>query len=113
GRRAACPRRAAALAAPAGAPVGAVPAARESGLRAPEDVSVIGIDDHEMAEFFELTTVAQPVHEQGQLAATLLLEALADGLDGAEHPRAITVPTRLVVRRTTAPPPSGDASRRT
>ena len=71
----------------------------------PEDVSVIGIDDHEMAEFFELTTVAQPVHEQGQLAATLLLEALDDGLGGPAHPRAITVPTRLVVRRTTAPPP--------
>ena len=50
--------------------VGAVHAAREAGLRVPEDVSVIGIDDHEMAEFFELTTVAQPVHEQGQLAAT-------------------------------------------
>ena len=50
--------------------VGAVHAVREAGLRVPEDVSVIGIDDHEMAEFFELTTVAQPVHEQGQLAAT-------------------------------------------
>ena len=80
-------------------------AVREAGLRVPEDVSVIGIDDHEMAEFFELTTVAQPVHEQGQLAATLLLEALDDDLDGPAHPRTITVPTRLVVRRTTAPPP--------
>ena len=89
--------------------VGAVHAVREAGLRVPEDVSVIGIDDHEMAEFFELTTVAQPVHEQGQLAATLLLEALDEGLDGAAHPRAITVPTRLVVRRTTAPPRSAEA----
>ena len=43
----------------------------------PEDVSVIGIDDHEMAEFFDLTTVAQPVREQGRLAAQLLLDALA------------------------------------
>jgi DNA-binding LacI/PurR family transcriptional regulator len=89
--------------------VGAVHAARQAGLRVPEDVSVIGIDDHEMAEFFELTTVAQPVHEQGRLAATLLLEALDEGLDGAAHPRAITVPTRLVVRRTTAPPRSAEA----
>ena len=48
--------------------VGAVHAVREAGLRVPEDVSVIGIDDHEMAEFFGLSTVAQPVHEQGQLA---------------------------------------------
>jgi DNA-binding LacI/PurR family transcriptional regulator len=66
-----------------------------------------------MAEFFELTTVAQPVHEQGQLAATLLLEALDDGLDSAAHLRAITVPTRLVVRRTTAPPRSTAAPRST
>jgi LacI family repressor for deo operon, udp, cdd, tsx, nupC, and nupG len=80
--------------------IGAVHALREAGLRVPEDVSVIGIDDHEMAEFFELTTVAQPVHEQGQLAAELLLEAIATGRHGAQ----LTVPTRLVVRGTTAPP---------
>jgi DNA-binding LacI/PurR family transcriptional regulator len=85
--------------------VGAVHAVREAGLRVPEDISVIGIDDHDMAEFFELTTVAQPVHEQGQLAATLLLEALDDDLDRPAHPPAITVPTRLVVRQTTMPPP--------
>ena len=88
--------------------VGAVHAVREAGLRVPEDVSVVGIDDHEMAEFFELTTVAQPVHEQGQLAASLLLDMLkareADP-DCPVRPRAITVPTRLVIRRTTAPPP--------
>ena len=65
--------------------VGAVHAVREAGLRVPEDVSVIGIDDHEMAEFFDLTTVAQPVHEQGQLAATLLLEALDEDV-GPAHP---------------------------
>jgi LacI family transcriptional regulator, repressor for deo operon, udp, cdd, tsx, nupC, and nupG len=89
--------------------VGAVHAVREAGLRVPEDVSVVGIDDHEMAEFFELTTVAQPVHEQGQLAASLLLDMLdareADP-DCPARPRAITVPTRLVVRRTTAAPPT-------
>jgi LacI family transcriptional regulator, repressor for deo operon, udp, cdd, tsx, nupC, and nupG len=68
---------------------------------------VIGIDDHEMAEFFELTTVAQPVREQGQLAARLLLEALDDDLDDPPSPPSVTVPTRLLVRRTTAPPPGG------
>ena len=65
---------------------------REAGLRVPEDVSVIGIDDHEMAEFFELTTVAQPVHEQGQLAATLLLEALDEDVGQRTRPPAIIVP---------------------
>ena len=87
--------------------VGAVHAAREAGLRVPEDISVIGIDDHEMAEFFELSTVAQPVHQQGQLAARLLLDALAavDDDDRPTEPPALTVPTRLIVRHTTAPPP--------
>jgi DNA-binding LacI/PurR family transcriptional regulator len=84
--------------------VGAVHAVREAGLRVPQDISVIGIDDHEMAEFFGLSTVAQPVHEQGQLAANLLLEALSDG-EGARRPRTLTVPTRLVVRTTTGPVP--------
>jgi len=82
--------------------IGAVHAVREAGLRVPDDVSVVGIDDHEMAEFFELTTVAQPVHEQGRLAARLLLQAIERGI--GDEPPSITVPTRLVVRRTTAPP---------
>jgi LacI family repressor for deo operon, udp, cdd, tsx, nupC, and nupG len=86
--------------------VGAVHAVRQAGLRVPEDISVIGIDDHEMAEFFELSTVAQPVHEQGRLAAMLLLDALDEDIDPPATPPAITVPTRLVVRRTTAPPPA-------
>lgn len=84
--------------------VGAVHAVREAGLRVPEDISVIGIDDHEMAEFFGLSTVAQPVHEQGQLAAELLLAALSDG-DRTHRPRTLTLPTRLVVRTTTGPVP--------
>jgi len=82
--------------------IGAVHAVREVGLRVPDDVSVVGIDDHEMAEFFELTTVAQPVHEQGRLAARLLLQAIERGV--GDEPPSMTVPTRLVVRRTTAPP---------
>jgi DNA-binding LacI/PurR family transcriptional regulator len=86
--------------------VGAVHAAREAGLRVPEDISVIGIDDHEMAEFFDLSTVAQPVYEQGRLAAGLLLDVLAADADHPVTPSAVTVPTRLVVRRTTAAPPA-------
>lgn len=83
--------------------IGVIHGLNEAGLRVPEDVSVVGIDDHEMAEYFGLTTVAQPVHEQGRLAARLLLDEIAAG--GALAPSLVTVPTRLVVRRTTAPPP--------
>ena len=94
--------------------IGAVHAARSAGLRVPEDLSVIGVDDHEMAEFFELSTVAQPVHLQGRLAAGLLLDALADrrAAGPAQEPQALTVPTRLIVRATTAPPAPGVTARR-
>ncbi len=86
--------------------IGAVHAIRLAGLRVPEDISVVGIDDHEMAEFFELSTVAQPVHEQGRMAAQLLLDALAaqGGPVGSFASPSMTVPTRLIVRATTAPP---------
>ncbi|GAA4378836.1 LacI family DNA-binding transcriptional regulator [Nocardioides caricicola] len=81
--------------------IGALRAARDRGLRVPEDLSVIGIDDHEMADFFDLTTVAQPVHEQGRVAAQLVLGAL--GSDDWD-PEQVVLPTELVVRRTTARP---------
>lgn len=82
--------------------IGVLRAARDLGLRVPEDVSVIGIDDHEMAGYFDLTTVAQPAHEQGRVAAQQVLEAL--GSQWA--PEQVILPTVLVVRRTTAPPPA-------
>jgi LacI family repressor for deo operon, udp, cdd, tsx, nupC, and nupG len=79
--------------------IGALRAARELDLRVPEDVSVIGIDDHEMASYFDLTTVSQPVHEQGRVAATQVLAALT-GDDW--KPEQVILPTELVVRGTTA-----------
>ncbi len=81
--------------------IGALRAARELGLRVPEDVSVVGVDDHEMARYFDLTTVAQPVHEQGRVAATQVLAALT-GDDWT--PEQVILPTELVVRRTTSRP---------
>ena len=39
-------------------------------------MSVVGIDDHEMAQVLDLTTVAQDAHEQGAVAAQLLLRTL-------------------------------------
>lgn len=81
--------------------IGVLRTARERGLRVPEDLSVIGIDDHEMADFFDLTTVAQPVHEQGRVAAQQVLAALSN--DDWE-PEQVVLPTTLVVRRTTARP---------
>jgi DNA-binding LacI/PurR family transcriptional regulator len=84
--------------------IGAVAAIRRAGLRVPKDVSVIGIDDHEMAEFFELTTVAQPAREQGRLAARMLLAAMDPHCPVDSVPPTHTVATTLIVRRTTGPP---------
>ena len=75
---------------------------RRAGLRVPEDVSVVGIDDHPHAALLELTTVRQEVRHQGELAARMLLGLLRK----EEVERSVTVDTRLVVRRTTAAPRS-------
>jgi DNA-binding LacI/PurR family transcriptional regulator len=81
--------------------IGALRAAGELGLQVPDDVSVIGIDDHEMASYFDLTTIAQPVHEQGRVAAAQVLAALTGG---DWRPEQVILPTELLVRRTTAAP---------
>lgn len=89
--------------------MGAMTALREAGLRVPEDVSVIGIDDHDLAGALGLTTIAQPAAEQARLAARLLLDPLGgrplDPPDGDAPPGSpVILPTRLVVRESTAPP---------
>jgi DNA-binding LacI/PurR family transcriptional regulator len=55
---------------------GALKALRRSGLRCPDDVSIVGMDDHELAETFDVTTVAQPVARQGAQAARWLIDQL-------------------------------------
>lgn len=84
---------------------GALRTLRRAGLRVPEDISLVGFDDHEFASVVELTTVGQPVRREGELAATLLLEALSgDAVTGAAD---LVLPTRLVVRGSTGRPPGG------
>jgi DNA-binding LacI/PurR family transcriptional regulator len=55
---------------------GPLMAMREFGLSAPENVSIIGIDDHQMSWFLGLTTMAQPVAGKGAFEATLLIDRL-------------------------------------
>jgi DNA-binding LacI/PurR family transcriptional regulator len=79
---------------------GAIRTLQRAGLRVPEDMSIVGIDDHPVAELADLTTVAQPVHAQGVRAGHLVLSLLAN-----ESPAAgVTLPTRLMIRNSTAPP---------
>lgn len=80
--------------------IGALQVAREQGLTVPGDVSILGFDDHDVAEFVGLTTVRQDVVEQGEAVARLLIEHLEDPSKTATHE---TLPTELVVRSTTGP----------
>jgi DNA-binding LacI/PurR family transcriptional regulator len=96
------PRPTAVVAASDEMAMGVLCAARTAGVRVPEELSVVGIDDHEMSDLWSLTTVAQPVREQGRLAARVVLDALA-GEDAPTEP--IVVPISLIVRATTAAPP--------
>ena len=82
--------------------IGAILAARDLGLDVPRDVSVIGIDDHELSAFFGLSTIAQFPEEQGRRAVDYLMDELnPEGLLPAAN-----VPLRfeLIVRSSTAPP---------
>ena len=56
--------------------IGTILAARDYGLQVPRDLSVIGIDGHQLGEVFGLTTIAQDPRAQGTLAAGLVLHQL-------------------------------------
>ena len=81
--------------------IGVIAAAHALGLRVPEDVSVTGFDDTTAAASADppLTTVRQPHAAKGAAAVRMLL---ADGAG----PREIWFPVELVVRASTAPPPT-------
>ncbi|CEA09519.1 Catabolite control protein A [Arthrobacter saudimassiliensis] len=81
--------------------IGALRTLRRSNLVPGRDLSVMGFDDHLMADLLDLSTVAQPVQDQGRIGADLLLAALGRG--EADRPEVV-LPTRLVVRGTTASP---------
>jgi len=78
---------------------GALKAIRAKGLRVPEDISVIGFDDHTIAQYTGLTTIAQAPQFEGQVAAAAAIAEITNPV--SEH-RNIVVPLSLVVRETTA-----------
>lgn len=76
--------------------LGALKELRERGIPVPEEISVVGFDDLEEGGYSSptLTTVNQPLYEQGWLAVETLLALL----DGREVPPKIVVPTKPVFR---------------
>jgi DNA-binding LacI/PurR family transcriptional regulator len=81
--------------------VGVLAAARERGLRVPEDLSVIGFDDVEIAASARLTTIRQPLVESGRRAIQLVEVERADP---ARPPQRVVLDIELVTRDTTGPP---------
>lgn len=98
--------------------VGTILAARDYGLRVPEELSVVGMDGHELGETFGLTTIDQDPHGQGKLAAATALALLdnvgparvreaGDGGTAASGGSDQEFPTDFIIRSSTAVPPAG------
>ena len=84
--------------------LGVIAAAHEIGLRVPDDLSVIGYDDVEAADYVALTTVSQRLFESGRLGAEILLAEIDRR---SEQPPIAKLSPEVVVRATTAPPKEG------
>lgn len=87
------------------AAVGALSAIEAAGLRAPEDVSLIGYDNTALASLrhIALSTIHQPRRQIGELAMRALLGRIERTRTRARH---LVLEPHLVARKTTGPPPS-------
>jgi LacI family transcriptional regulator len=77
--------------------MGVLKAARERGVRVPDDLAVIGFDDLDIAGYIGLTTIRQHLDESGRVAVELLLSRLADPSRAIQH---IQLPLTLIERET-------------
>jgi len=80
--------------------IGALRAIREAGLSVPEDISLIGHDDIEMASYTQpaLTTIAQPIEQLAETAIQYLLERIEQP---EISPRRTVLPNELIIRKST------------
>jgi len=85
--------------------LGALLAVREAGLRCPEEISIMGFDDLELAETTNpsLSSVSQPGYQLGSTAARILLDRREGDVSPAKH---IVLETLLHLRNSVAPPPN-------
>jgi alanine racemase len=85
--------------------IGAIRGLRDRGLSVPNDVSVVGFDDIELAQTTDppLTTVHQPIRGKGEEAARLLLAVIAGRAEATGHRR---LATRFVIRASTSSAPA-------
>jgi DNA-binding LacI/PurR family transcriptional regulator len=85
--------------------LGALDAARDAGLRVPEDVTITGYDDQPEASYTrpQLTTVRQSIEAKGRVAGDFLIAAIKGD---PHHPHHV-LHTALIVRESAGPPPAG------
>jgi DNA-binding LacI/PurR family transcriptional regulator len=76
--------------------LGVLEAAREEGIRVPEDIAVVSFDDIELAAQASLTTMKQPMNEMGSLAVEWLTSNMRDK---SKEPRSTSFLPELIVRR--------------
>lgn len=83
---------------------GAIQAARDLGYRVPQDISVIGMDGHELGEFYGLSTINQSPTEQGAKGANMLVDILESGdpRHTVNVEQLVQWPMELLVRSSTA-----------
>jgi LacI family transcriptional regulator len=89
--------------------IGALHAVRDMAVRVPDELSIIGFDDHVFADLLAppLTVVSRPMEDQGVLAMRLLLNRLEGRADAT--PRRIVLDTELTIRGSTGPPTASAA----
>lgn len=80
--------------------IGVMQAAREKGLKIPDDLAIIGFSNWQITTMTDppLSTVDQPGYEMGRRAAELLLKEIESKEDEFVEPQVITLPTKLLVR---------------
>lgn len=76
---------------------GVLKAAREMGLKIPDDLAIIGFDDLDMADYVGLTTVRQHLDDSGRIAVELLLSRLANPSHPVQH---VHLPLSIIERET-------------
>lgn len=90
--------------------IGTIVAARQLGIQVPAQLSVVGIDGHDLAEIFGLTTLAQHPIDQGTHAVGLVMDELRHS-DSRANRRWRPYPVRLEARSSTTAPPREAAAR--
>jgi DNA-binding LacI/PurR family transcriptional regulator len=88
--------------------VGLLRAAHERGVRVPEDLSILSMHDSEIAEYAwpPLTTIAMPMTELGSQSFDRLVQLIEGGRSTRPSASTVDLPPRLIVRGSTATPPS-------